>query len=238
MAVHGPLRVALIGDHDPAVIAHRAIPLALALRRTDSGHRGSALAGSTPPPFPIPSATFFRHTNAIWCIPASPYASMTGALRAIRYARESGTPFLGTCGGFQHAVLEFARNVLGLSDAGHAEIDPAAAELPITPLSCSMVERAGAIELLEGSRASAFVGAAELHEEYHCSFGLNPSYEAALAGQGLHVTGRDPNGEARILELDGHPFFMATLFQARACRSSGAGASSGQRLRRGRESVT
>ncbi len=212
MGVHGPVRIALIGDHDPEVIAHRAIPLALALG-------GRAAAFDVEPSWihtaaiPDPIGDFLSPYHAVWCVPASPYASMTGALRAIRYARESGTPFLGTCGGFQHAVLEYARNVLGLSAAGHAEIDPGAAELPITPLSCSLVERAGTIELLERSRASALVGAARMHEEYHCSFGLNPAYEPALARHGLRVTGRDPNGEARILELEAHPFYMATLFQ-------------------------
>lgn len=213
MGVHGPIRVALIGDHDREVIAHRAIPLALALA-------GQAAAIDVEPSWvhtaaiPDPIGDFLAPYQAVWCVPAGPYASMTGALRAIRYARESRIPFLGTCAGFQHAVLEYVRNVLGLSDAGHAEIDPGAAELPVTPLSCSLVERAGTIELLEGSRASALVGAAEMHEEYHCSFGLNPAYEDALARHGFRVTGRDPNGEARILELEGHPFYLVTLFQA------------------------
>lgn len=212
MDVGGPVSIALIGDHDPEVTAHRAIPLALALAGQASTVeiRPTWIHTAT---IPDPLGDFLSPYHAVWCVPASPYASMTGALRAIRCARESGMPFLGTCGGFQHAVLEFARNVLGLSDAGHAEVSPDATELIVTPLICSLVERGGTIELMDGSRASVFSGTAVLHEEYHCSYGLNPTYEAELARHGLRVTGRDPGGEARILELEGHPFYLATLFQ-------------------------
>ena len=62
--------------------------------------------------------------DCIWCVPGSPYESEAGALEAIRVARESGKPFLGTCGGCQHAILEYARNVLGYTDAGHSESHP------------------------------------------------------------------------------------------------------------------
>ena len=63
---------------------------------------------------------------------------MEGALRVIRFARENDRPFLGTCGGCQHAVLEFARNVLHISAAGHKESDPATSEPVITNLACSL----------------------------------------------------------------------------------------------------
>jgi len=79
--------------------------------------------------------------------PASPYTSMEGALDAIRYARESRRPFLGTCGGFQHAVIEYARNVCGLRDASHAETHPTAPILVVSPLSCPLVEQSEEIVL-------------------------------------------------------------------------------------------
>ena len=68
----------------------------------------------------------FAGFEGIWCVPASPYANTMGALATIRYARERGLPFLGTCGGFQHALLEYARNVFGMPEAEHAETDPGA----------------------------------------------------------------------------------------------------------------
>lgn len=79
-----------------------------------------------------------REYDAFWCAPGSPYRSLTGALDAIRFAREERVPFIGTCGGFQHAVIEYARNVLGFADARHAEYDPyASSDLFISALSCS-----------------------------------------------------------------------------------------------------
>ncbi|HEX5726315.1 MAG TPA: hypothetical protein VFX98_12660 [Longimicrobiaceae bacterium] len=206
------VRIGLIGDHDPAVTAHRAIPLALALA-------GEALGRMVEPEW-LGTAELERTGGAalpdfhgLWCVPASPYASTEGALRAIRHAREGGVPFLGTCGGFQHAVLEYARSVLGMAGAEHAETHPEAETLLVTRLACSLVEMEGEVVLRAGSRARALCGAERLVEGYHCSFGLNPAFRAALEAGGLRVTGEDAAGDARVVELEGHPFFLATLFQ-------------------------
>jgi CTP synthase (UTP-ammonia lyase) len=206
------LAIALIGDHDPEVTAHRAVPKALSLAAEAAGLdvRPNWIHTTA---VPDPIGDHFSAYDAVWCVPASPYASFGGALRAIRYARESGTPFFGTCGGFQHAVIEYARNLLGSADAGHAEIHPDAANPVITPLSCALVECSGSIRLVAGSRAAALYGDRELREQYHCSYGLNPKYETAMERSGLRISGRDPAGEARIVELEGHPFYLATLFQ-------------------------
>ena len=78
--------------------------------------------------------------DAIWLVPASPYKNTEAAFIAARYARENSIPFLGTCGGFQHALIEYARNVLGWSDAAHAETDTEGS-MVIAPLTCSLVEK-------------------------------------------------------------------------------------------------
>jgi CTP synthase (UTP-ammonia lyase) len=64
-------------------------------------------------------------TDAIWGAPGSPFASADGMLRAIRYAREHDVPYLGTCAGFQYALIELTRNVLGVASAW-----PMAVEVP------------------------------------------------------------------------------------------------------------
>lgn len=206
------VRIGLIGDYDPAVVAHRAIPEAL---RRAAAKGGIALEASwvgtatLGPDVPGQLARF----AGLWCVPASPYASTEGALAAIRFARQSGRPFLGTCGGFQHALLEYVRDVLGHRDAEHAETNPGAGMPLIAPLSCSLVEKSGRIAFAEGSRLRALYGTPEAEEQYHCNYGLNPAYETLLDGAGLRVSGRDPAGEVRAVELDGHPFFVATPFQ-------------------------
>ena len=151
--------------------------------------------------------------DGLWCVPASPYRSTAGALVAIRVARERQLPFLGTCGGFQHAVIEYARNVLGWADAEHAETAPQAARQVIVPLLCSLVEVSEAVHLLGGSRLAKAYGTPDIVEGYHCNYGLAAGFREALADGPLRVNALDDAGEVRGVELDDHPFFVATLFQ-------------------------
>ena len=208
----------MVGDYNPEVPAHAAIPRALALAAARLGR---------PPVEPVwlPTreltgdvARFLTGFDGLWCVPASPYENMDGALGAIRYARQNCVPFLGTCGGFQHALLEYARDVLGIAEADHAEADHAesnpSSSLPlIARLACSLVEQEDHIVLHEGSRIRQIYGRAEIVEPYRCSFGLNPRYEATLDDGQLRFTGRDAGGEVRVFELADHPFFIGTLFQ-------------------------
>lgn len=203
-------RIGLIGDFDAAVPAHRAIPVALRLA-------GDALALAVEaewiPTDDIRDPSRVRGFDGLWCVPASPYRNMEGALCAIRFAREHARPFLGTCGGFQHAVVEYARNVLGWADAEHAETAPAAARPVIAPLACALVEAKGAVRFRPGSRIAAAYGSGEALEGYRCRYGLNPDFQAALVSGPLRVGAEDEAGDVRAVELDGHPFFLATLFQ-------------------------
>ncbi|MCC9165402.1 CTP synthase C-terminal region-related (seleno)protein [Pontibacter harenae] len=151
--------------------------------------------------------------NGFWIAPGSPYKSMAGALRIIKYARENSIPTLGTCGGFQHMVIEFARNVLGISDAEHAEYDPYSSKLVVNPLNCSLAGQILEIELTDKtSKIFEIFGTKRINERYYCNFGLNPEYQNQLDGKGFKIVGTDIHKEARILELENHPFFIVTLF--------------------------
>lgn len=207
----GPVRIALVGDYDAAVTAHRAIPPALALA-------AEALEITVEPTWRHtsaidPAASTLIPFDGVWVVPASPYVNAYGAFAAIRYARETRTPFLGTCGGFQHAVIEYARNVLGLADADHGETHPGGTANVIDRLTCSLVEKTGEIHFAEDSQIRAAYGRDRAIEGYHCNFGPNPAFEAAVTSGALRVVGRDAAGEARAVELVGHPFFVGTLFQ-------------------------
>ena len=150
--------------------------------------------------------------DGIWIVPGSPYASEDGALAAVRVARERGIPFLGTCGGFQHALLMFARNVCG-SPAPRTPSTRRTASSSIVPLACSLVGHEGGDRLAPGSLSERIMGAERSVERYHCAYGLDPAYLDALARARLRFTGHDDAGDVRIAELPGHPFFLATLFQ-------------------------
>lgn len=204
------LRIGLIGDFDASVPAHRAIPMALRLA-------GDALAvvveAEWVPTEDIRDPSRVSSFEGLWCVPASPYRSMAGALCAIQFAREHARPFLGTCGGFQHSIIEYARNVLGWTDAEHAETAPDAARAVIAPLACALVETRDFVRLRPGSRIAAAYGCEEATEGYRCRYGLNPEFQAALVTGPLRIGAQDTTGEVRAVELDGHPFFLATLFQ-------------------------
>lgn len=201
------VRICLIGDYDPRVTAHQAIPKALALAA-----KGNAVEPEWLGTERALDADLEPYAG-IWCVPASPYRSMEGALRVIRFARETGKPFLGTCAGCQHAIVEFARNVLHITKAGHAESDPATAEPVITQLTCSLVEVEETLQLTPASRLRQIYGVDETHETYHCRFGPNPAYVARLINGGLKVGATGPDGEVRAVELPSHRFFFGTLFQ-------------------------
>ncbi|MFO1330264.1 MAG: hypothetical protein U1F56_23175 [Rubrivivax sp.] len=204
------LKVGLVGDHDEAITAHRAIPWALSL--------ASGAAGLTVQPTWLHTDTLLDERavhgyDALWCVPGSPYRRMDGALRAIHHARESGTPFLGTCGGFQHAVIEVARHVLRWVDADHEETAPDAPRAVIHHLACELVEAVETLTPVPGSRIARAYDGQTFHEGYRCRFGLNPAFVDALTAGPLRVAARGPQGDVRAVELDEHPFFVGTLFQ-------------------------
>jgi len=209
------MRICLIGDFNPEVLAHQAIPKALALAADGIEVQPEWLDTESALEADLDSYDGF------WCVPASPYRSLEGALRVIRFARENDRPFLGTCGGCQHAVLEFARNVLNISTAGHRENDPITSEPVITNLACALVEASEVLRPVPGTRFHEIYGADEICETYHCSYGLNPDYVPRLVQGGLRVGVRGPNGEPRAVELPSHPFFLATLFQPERSAFSG-----------------
>jgi CTP synthase (UTP-ammonia lyase) len=215
----GQVTIAIVGDYDPSHATHPATgasldhaAAALGLDLVHGWIPTSDLAGD--------ARRALAGHSGVWIAPRSPYASIEGALAAIRLARERGVPLIGTCAGFQHVVLEFARGVLGFEDAQHAEYDPDASTLFVTPLSCSLVGQTMRVRIRPGSRAAEAYGATDVEERYYCNFGLNPEHQGLLDAGGLRVTGVDAGGEARVVELSEHPFFVGTLFVPQTISSS------------------
>jgi CTP synthase (UTP-ammonia lyase) len=131
----------------------------------------------------------------------------------VGFARRARRPFLGTCAGFQHAVLEYAQSFWSIAHAAHQELEPAAPDPVISLLACRLVEVEGRIRLEPGSRLARLYGCDETTEGYHCNYGLNPRWAPRLEAGPLRVAARDPAGEVRAVELAQHPFFIATLYQ-------------------------
>jgi CTP synthase (UTP-ammonia lyase) len=205
--MHPVIRIALVGDFNQQQKAHQAIPKALDVASegpvesvwvpTDSVGKGESLS----------------EFDGIWCVPGMPYRNADGALTAIRHARISRTPFLGTSAGFQYALIEYARNALGLGDADHQKSRPNAAIPLISPLGCALAGVKARVRFTAGSIIRNAYGTPHSVEEYHCSFGLNGRYRRLMESGPLSVSAVDDQDEIRAVELDGHPFFVATLFQ-------------------------
>jgi len=207
-----PTSLAIVADFDSGSRAHRATNDAIL-------HSISALGLAVEPQW-IGTAELARpggmkrlsKCGGIWIGPGSPYVSMDGALSAIRLAREEGIPLLGTCGGFQHIIIEYARHVLGFTDAEHEESAPQASRFFISRLACSLVGRAMTITLVPNSMLARIYGRTTIHEQYLCNFGVNPEYVDTLRSSALKVVGADTEGVIRAVELPDHPFFIGTLF--------------------------
>ena len=162
------IRVGLIGDYNASVPAHQAIPVALQMIATEMAR---PVVPEWIPTEEIQDEARVSEFDALWCVPASPYRDMEGALRALRFARAAHRAFLGTCGGFNTRWL----SMLEMSWAG---------PMPNTA-----------------------------RRRYRCSYGLNPEFQARLTSGPLRASAEDERGDVRAIELDEHPFFVATLFQ-------------------------
>ena len=201
-------RIALLGEYTPSYAPHVATMAAV-------HHAAAALRTGVEAQWVSTSAVneqLLSEVAGIWVLPGSPYKSLDGALHAIREARERGIPCFGTCGGFQHMILEYARHVLSFADAQHAEYDPFASRLFISALECSLVGRAMTLQFEPGSRVAEIYGSLSAEEEYYCNFGVSPEAVPLLRSGPLAITGSDSEGEVRVIELADHPFFIGTLF--------------------------
>src|SRR5687767_3509604 len=144
-------KLALVGDRSPTVRAHGRIPLLIdALRRRD---------GFVLDPYWIHSteADDLTGFDGIWVVPGSPYEDREKVIDAVGTAREHDIPFLGTCGGFQHAIIHLARELAHIPDADHAEY-PDAEHHVIVPLECSLVGHEGVIRYTPGTLIAEIAG--------------------------------------------------------------------------------
>ena len=207
-----PVNIAIVADFDSANRSHAATNEAIRHSARELGLRIKHEWVATDELEGPDAANRLTEFAGLWIGPASPYKSMEGALLAIRIARERKIPLLGTCGGFQHIILEYARNVLRIPQADHEETNPAASQLLISRLACSLAGRTMTITLQPGSLLARLYGRTTVREEYHCNYGVNPTYVDTLRSAALRIVASDDEGEVRAVELADHPFFLGTLF--------------------------
>ena len=145
-----------------------------------------------------------------------------GMIAAARYARTQRLPYLGICLGMQIACIEFARHVLGWTDAHSAEFAPDTAHpvIHLMPDQQGVTEKGGTMRLgrypcrlAQGSRARALYGEAEIFERHRHRYEFNNDYRAAFQAHGMALAGTSPDGRlVELVELPHHPWFVAAQF--------------------------
>lgn len=149
-----PAAIAILGEFNSDFPPHPATNAAIEHSREQLGVELHSTWVSTAD---IHVQSLWRYAG-IWVAPGSPYRSLEKTVSAIRYARENGLPRFGTCGGCQHMIIEYARNILGYRDAQHAEHDPYASNLFISSLRCSLAGREMMLAFSPGSKVAEIYG--------------------------------------------------------------------------------
>ncbi len=206
------IKIALVGDYNPEIKAHQAIPGAL---KYSSEYLNINLNFDWINTETITSGIGeqFKSYKGIWVVPASPYKNMNGVINVIKHARENKIPLLGTCGGFQHLIIEFFRNVIGYNSADSSEIKTRTGNPRYHPINMLSYRKGRGNFFKRGKQTKKFCNADQLTEKFHCSYGFNSKYIDLLKKSKLKISGVDINEEVRIVELEDHPFYLATLFQ-------------------------
>lgn len=218
-----PVRIGILGDFNPEFRSHHATNDALQHAAAKLGYPVESQWIPTPSLLEPGSRKILESFDGLFASAGSPYKSFDGMLKGIQFARERDWPFLGTCGGFQYAFIELARNVLGIADADSAENNSGSKNIVIYPVACAVPNRAGGapklsgvvpeIRLRPGSYLQSFYGQEKVAEEFFCNFEINPEFEWASIEAGFPVVARGPQGEIRAIESPTNRFYVATLFQ-------------------------
>jgi CTP synthase (UTP-ammonia lyase) len=195
--------VVVLGDRDERFLTHREVDAALA--RLPASVEAAWVATDDA------AARDLAGAAAVWLVPGGPYRDDAAALAAIDHCIDSGTPFLGTCSGFQYACLALVRRQG--KPAVHAEAEPGAADPLIAPLACRLDGEERTVTPVAGTRLAAICGAEPFPGFHFCGYGLAPARERAVVDAGAVIGARARDVGVEAIELPDHPFFIATAFQ-------------------------
>jgi len=218
----GPVRIAVVGKYTELVDSYKSIQQALihggvandvgveigwiSSEGFEGGNDFSALEGY----------------NGILIPGGFGQRGVEGMVEAIRWAREGEVPFFGLCLGLQCAVIEFARNVVGLEyshsfefaeDSPHPVICLMDSQLKVTTKGGTMRLGAYPAELQPGSKVAGIYGVREISERHRHRYEFNNDYREPLQEHGMAFSGLSPDGNlVEMIELEGHPWFVGCQF--------------------------
>jgi CTP synthase (UTP-ammonia lyase) len=206
--------VIAIGDRDERLFTHRELDAAMDIIDASVSCRWAA-SNSV-------QARELDDADGVWLLPGSPYRDDAAAYAAIAHCVATGTPYLGTCAGFQYACVQLARTLAGDASAVHGESDPDAPDPIVMPLGCTLYGERRLVTPVAGTRLASICGTAPFEGYHHCGFGLDPAGASALTAAGVVIGANAPDAGVEAIELPGHPFFVATAFQPQVGSGEGA----------------
>jgi CTP synthase len=167
-------------------------------------------------------AAWLSKFDGILVAPGFGERGIEGKIRSIKVVRENNIPFFGICLGMQCAAVEFARNVAGIEGASSTEVEPDTANpiIDLMPDQKGVTKKGGtmrlgayACDLRRKSKASGAYGKLKISERHRHRYEFNNAYKESFEKLGLVASGVNPDtGLVEIIELRGHPYFVATQF--------------------------
>ena len=163
-----------------------------------------------------------KDVDGILVAPGFGDRGIDGKIKAVQYARENNIPFFGICLGMQMAVIEFAKNVLGLKDAYSTEMKPNA-ENPVIDLMQSqkdVVNKGGTMrlgawdcQLAEDSKSFKAYGKVNIQERHRHRYEFNNDYLADMEAKGMIAVGKNPKADlVEVVEIPNHPWFVGVQY--------------------------
>jgi CTP synthase len=167
-------------------------------------------------------APLLADMDGILVAPGFGSRGIQGKIDAVRYAREQGVPFFGICLGLQMAVIEFARNVVGLKGANSTEMEPGTPypvvdlmpdQRHVTEKGATMRLGAYPCVLTPGTKSAAAYGAPEISERHRHRYEVNNDFREALTSHGMTISGVSPDRRlVEMIEIPSHPYFVGCQF--------------------------
>ncbi len=218
----GQVRIAVVGKYTALVDAYKSIQEAL-IHGGIANHVGVQIDWRSSEDFENGESLEWLDDYHGLLIPGGfGERGIEGMLRVIQWARTHHLPFFGICLGLQCAVIEYARNVCGLSDSHSVEFLTEASnpviclmdsQRQVTDMGGTMRLGAYPCRLREGSRAEAAYGTLDISERHRHRYEVNNNYREAMAERGMVFSGLSPDGNlVEILELPDHPWFLGCQF--------------------------
>ncbi|MDR1973500.1 MAG: CTP synthase [Bacteroidales bacterium] len=216
------VRIALVGKYVKLQDAYKSILESFVHAGAENHCKVEAVMVQAEDITPETVAELFSEVGGILVAPGFGERGIEGKIEAIRYARENNIPFLGICLGMQCAVVEFARNVLGLKDAHSTEINPQTShkvidfmegQKNIQDIGGTMRLGAYPCNIISGTLAHKIYGTTQISERHRHRYEFNNEYLSAFEEKGMRASGINPNSDlVEIVELSSHPFFIGVQF--------------------------